>query len=239
MRTLLPLLLLAFVPLLSCSTHDLQRTMDTVLGEGTPGLSNDEVIAGLKQALELGSERAVGRASVTDGYWKNARIRIPFPPEAEKVRSTLLDLGMTTVVEEFELTLNRAAEEAAKEAVPVFVEAVKGMTIADGFAILNGGEHAATVYLKEKTSAALMQRFTPVVARATDKVALASHWEPLASAYNTTTLFTGGTAVEPDLDAYVVQKATEGLFLLLSDEEARIRQDPLARTTELLQRVFR
>mgnify|MGYP003388543959 CR=1 FL=1 len=132
----------------------------------------------------------------------------------------------------------RAAESAAKEAVPIFVEAITSMTIADGFAILNGGEHAATNYLKEKTTAALLQRFRPVVEQATQKVALTSYWKPVADAYNTTTLFTGKKAVEPDLNAYVTNKAADGLFLLLADEEKRIRQDPLARTTAILQRVF-
>ena len=145
---------------------------------------------------------------------------------------------MTTPVEDVELTPNRAAEEAAKEAVPVFVDAITSMTIADGFAILKGGENAATNYLKEKTTAALLVKFRPKVEAATQKVALTNYWKPMADAYNAATILTGGKAIEPDLNGYVTQKAADGLFLLLANEEKKIRQDPLARTTDLLRRVF-
>ncbi|MFZ1664775.1 MAG: DUF4197 domain-containing protein [Flavobacteriales bacterium] len=204
---------------------------------GTP-LSNADVVAGLKQALEKGAEHSVDVASVADGFWKNPRLRIPFPPEAEKMKNTLNDIGMSSQVDKFELTMNRAAEAAAKEAVPVFVNAIKGMTVADGFAILRGGDNAATNFLKEKTTPELIAKFQPIVVKATQEVALTSYWTPLAGAYNKTTLFTGGQAINPDLDAYVTQKAIDGLFLLVADEELKIRQDPLARTTDLLQRVF-
>jgi hypothetical protein len=196
------------------------------------------VVAGLKQALEKGAEHSVDVASVADGFWKNPRLRIPFPPEAEKMKNTLNDIGMSSQVDKFELTMNRAAEAAAKEAVPVFVNAIKGMTVADGFAILRGGDNAATNFLKEKTTPELIAKFQPIVVKATQEVALTSYWTPLAGAYNKTTLFTGGQAINPDLDAYVTQKAIDGLFLLVADEELKIRQDPLARTTDLLQRVF-
>lgn len=207
-------------------------------GSNSSGLSNADVVAGLKQALTKGAEHAVGVASVTDGFWKSDRLRIPFPPEAIKVKNTLNDIGMSAKVEQFELTLNRAAENAAKEAVPVFVNAIKHMTVADGFAILKGGDHAATNFLKEKTTAELTSKFRPIVEKATQQVALASYWTPLAGAYNKASIFTGGQAVDPDLDAYVTQKVIDGLFILVADEEQKIREDPLARTTDLLKRVF-
>ena len=207
------------------------------VGTGSP-LSNADVVAGLKEALEKGAEHSVSVASVTDGFWQNARLRIPFPPEAEKMKKTLNDLGMSSQVEKFELTMNRAAESATKEAVPVFVNAIKGMSVSDGFAILRGGDHAATEFLKDKTTPELIAKFRPIVEKATQEVALTSYWSPLAGAYNKTTLFTGGQAINPDLDAYVTQKAIDGLFLLVADEELKIRQDPLARTSDLLQRVF-
>lgn len=226
----------AFALLLpACSPQVLQH----VLGAGAPAaLSNEEVIAGLKEALRVGTERAVSSTSAADGFWGNALIRVPFPEEAIKVKSTLTDLGMTQPINDFERTLNKAAEAAAKEAVPVFVDAITGMTIQDGFTILRGGENAATSYLREKTSAALRDRFRPVVEKATRATALTSYWQPLASAYNTATLLTGGKAVNPDLDAYVTEKALAGLFTVLAQEEKRIRQDPVARTTALLQKVF-
>ncbi|MBK7946446.1 MAG: DUF4197 domain-containing protein [Flavobacteriales bacterium] len=219
----------------ACSPQDLQN----VLGTGAPAaLSNEEVITGLKEALRVGTERTVSSTSASDGFWSNQLIRIPFPAEAIKVKNTLTDLGMTQPINDFERTLNKAAEAAANEAVPVFVDAITGMTIQDGFTILRGGENAATNFLRDKTSAALRERFKPVVERATRATELTSYWQPLSTAYNTATLFTGGQTVNPDLDAYVTEKALSGLFTVLAQEEKRIRIDPVARTTAILQKVF-
>jgi hypothetical protein len=222
--------------LLSCSTQEIQSVLDSI--PSTTGLSNEEVVAGLKEALKVGTERSVDEASVTDGFWNDPRIRIPFPPEAINVKNTLMDLGLGAPVEQFEHTMNHAAEEAAKEAVPVFVDAITSMTIQDGFDLLKGGDNAATNFLRAKTSDTLRARFTPVVEKATAQVALTSYWQPVASAYNTATLLTGGKAVDPDLNSYVTTKAMDGLFVLLAVEEKKIRQDPMARTTALLQKVF-
>lgn len=231
-------ILLAFVTvsLLSCSPQDMQNVLGSL--PSSTALSNEEVTSGLKEALRLGTERSVEKASIANGFWNDARIRIPFPAEAIKVKNTLMDLGIKKPVEDFERTLNKAAEQAAKEAVPVFVEAITSMSIQDGFNLLRGGENAATDFLREKTSDALRAKFTPVVKQATQQVALTSYWTPVASAYNTASLLTGGKAVDPDLDAYVTTKAMDGLFLLLADEEKKIRQDPMARATALLQKVF-
>ncbi|MEO7081537.1 MAG: DUF4197 domain-containing protein, partial [Flavobacteriales bacterium] len=216
----------------SCSAQfpkTLQDAADVLNSSGgSVGLSNADVIAGLKEALDKGAQHSVAVASVTDGFWQDPRLRIPFPPEAQKVKNTLNDLGMSAQVEKFELTMNRAAENAAKEAVPVFVNAIRGMSVADGFAILRGGEHAATNFLKERTTAELTSKFRPIVENATKQVSLTSYWNPLASAYNKASLFTGGAAVDPDLDAYVTQKAIDGLFVLVAEEEQKIRQDPMA-----------
>ncbi|MCB0771297.1 MAG: DUF4197 domain-containing protein [Flavobacteriales bacterium] len=222
--------------LLSCSTQEIQSVLDSI--PSATGLSNEEVVAGLKEALKVGTERSVDEASMTDGFWNDPRIRIPFPPEAIKVKNTLMDIGLSATVEQFEHTMNHAAEEAAKEAVPVFVDAITSMTIQDGFDLLRGGDNAATEFLRAKTSETLRARFTPVVERATAKVALTSYWQPVANTYNTATLLTGGKAVDPDLDSYVTTKAMDGLFVLLAAEEKKIRQDPVARTTALLQKVF-
>lgn len=226
----------------SCSAQfprSIQQVVKQSGGKGSSsGLSNADVVAGLKEALTKGAEKSVDLASVTDGFWKNDRLRIPFPPEAQKMKNTLMDLGMNAQVEKFELTMNRAAEQAAKEAVPIFVEAIKGMSVSDGFAILKGDDHAATNFLKEKTTTGLTAKFRPIVERATEQVALTSYWTPLASAYNKASLFSGGKAVDPDLNAYVTQKAIDGLFVLVADQEQQIRKDPLARTSDLLKRVF-
>ena len=226
----------------SCSAQfpkSLKDAAKQVTGTGAgSGLTNADVVAGLKEALTKGAEHSVDLASVSDGFWKNPRLRIPFPPEAEKMKNTLNNIGMSAQVEKFELTMNRAAEQATKEAVPVFVNAIKGMSVSDGFTILKGGDHAATNFLKDKTTAELMAKFRPIVEKATQQVALTSYWTPLAGAYNKASMFTGGQAIDPDLDAYVTQKAIDGLFILVADEELKIRQDPMARTTDLLKRVF-
>lgn len=222
--------------LLACTPQDMQTILGSV--PTSAGLSNEDVIAGLKEALQKGTERSVDKAGATNGFWQNELIRIAFPPEAIKVKNTLLDLGIKKPVEDFEMTLNRAAEEAAKEAVPVFVEAITSMTIQDGFNLLRGGENAATNYLREKTTATLTTKFRPVVEDATSKVALTKQWNTVATAYNTATLLTGGKAVDPDLNGYVTQQAINGLFTLIAAEEKKIREDPLARTTDLLRKVF-
>jgi hypothetical protein len=224
----------------SCSAQ-LPMSIKDAAGKVTAkpsGLTNDEVIAGLKEALGKGAEQSVSKSSTLDGFWKDDRIRIPFPAEAQKVKNTLTNMGMSAQVQEFELTMNRAAEEAAKEALPILRDAILGMSVSDGFVILKGGDQAATNYLREKTTASLAERFRPIVERATKKVALTSYWTPLTSAYNKAGALTGQKAVDTDLDGYVTQKAIEGLFVLIAEEEARIRKDPMARTSDLLQRVF-
>lgn len=222
-----------FAAMISCTPQELQ----SILGGSGP-LNNEEVVAGLKEALRIGAERSVDNAAAPEGFWKDPRIKIPFPPEAMTVKTTLLKIGMTKPVEDFERTMNKAAETAAREAVPVFVDAITSLSIQDGFTILRGGDRAATDLLRQRTQDQLRSKFMPVVQDATAQVALTSYWQPLANAYNTSTIFTGQEAVDPDLDAYVTERALDGLFLLLAVEEKKIREDPIARTTALLQRVF-
>ena len=198
-------------------------------------LTEAEVINGLKEALEVGTKNVVKQVSVENGFYENPRIKIEFPPEAQKVKEKVLALGMEAQVQKFEYTLNRAAEEAAKEATPIFIEAITSMTIEDGFAILKGEENAATKYLKEKTSQQLYDKFYPVVQQAINKVELTKYWQPLIDTYNKIPLV---EKVNPDLTDYVTQRSIEGLFIMIADEEKKIRQDPAARVTDLLKRVF-
>ena len=142
---------------------------------------------------------------------------------------------MQDQVDKFELTLNRAAEEAAKEAAPIFIDAVKNMSISDGFAILKGDSTAATEYLREKTSAQLKVKFKPVIHNAIEKVEVTKYWNPIITTYNKIPFV---EKMNPDLEEYVTQKAMDGLFLMLAQEEAKIRKDPAARVTDLLKRVF-
>ena len=201
----------------------------------TNELTNDEVISGLKEALGVGIKNSVNLTSATDGFLKNTEIMLPFPPDAIKVKEKAMALGLSGQVEKFETTLNRAAEEATKEAIPIFVDAIKNMTVQDGFAILKGGNGAATTFLKNRTSAILDSTFAPIVKNATSKVKLTEYWNPLITKYNALTL---GEKLNPDLDAYIRQKAIDGLFIMVAKEEDKIRLDPAARVTDILIKVF-
>ncbi|MDG1332986.1 MAG: DUF4197 domain-containing protein [Crocinitomicaceae bacterium] len=208
--------------------------------EGTPALTNGEVISGLKEALNVGIKNSVDLTSVTDGFLGNADIRLPFPEDALRVKEKALEWGLDGQVEKFETTLNRAAEEATKEALPIFKDAILGMSISDGFSILNGGDGAATSFLKEKTTAELVQAFAPKVEAAIAKVKLTEYWEPIASKYNTfaNLPLTNAEPVNTDLNEYVTERAVSGLFHMVEIEENKIRKDPLARVSDILQRVF-
>ena len=201
-------------------------------------LSNDEVIKGLKEALNIGIEKSTEKASAVGGFLKNDLIRIPFPPEAKSVRDKAMQWGLDNKVEKFEQTLNEAAEEACKTAAPIFINAVKNMSVGDGFKILNGVDVAATNYLKKETSIELYNLFIPEVKKAIEKVSLTAYWDPLIKKYNQTTRITGKEKIETDLNKYVTERAIEGLFKLVEIQEKEIRKNPLKRTSEILKKVF-
>ena len=224
-------------------TNIAETATSTVGGSGggetaAPALTNDEVIAGLKEALTVGINKGSGLASATDGFFKNPKIMLPFPPDAQKVKDKAIDLGLQNKVDQFELTLNRAAEEATKEAGPIFIQAIKDMSIGDGFTILKGEDNAATNYLRDKTSSKLVSAFSPKVKAAIDEVQLTKYWTPLTKAYNSANILTGGSDINTDLNAFVTERAIKGLFLLVEKEEKNIRKDPLARATDILKKVF-
>lgn len=229
--------------LFSCETiNEAGKSVNDVINGGNsttkPSLTNDEVIKGLKSALEVGIKNATNLTSKVDGFNKNLEIRIPFPPQAEDAKQKMIDLGMQSQVDKFEETLNRAAEEAAKGAIDIFVAAITNMTISDAMSILKGEENAATNYLKKSTTAALKEKFKPIVQQATQKVELTKYWNPLMNAYNKTTMLTGKPKINPDLDEYVTDLAIQGLFKIVAKEEAKIRKDPLARVNDILKKVF-
>lgn len=203
-----------------------------------PSLTNGEVISGLKEALSIGIKNSVNLTSVTDGFLGNAAIRLPFPPDAIKVKEKALDWGLEGQVEKFETTLNRAAEEATKEALPIFMNAITNMSVNDGFAILNGGNGAATKFLKNNTTAQLVAAFAPKVDAAIATVKLTEYWNPLATKYNSAMTLTGGQKVTTDLSAFVTERAIIGLFTMVEKEENKIRLDPAARVTDILVKVF-
>jgi hypothetical protein len=213
----------------------LNEATKAVPTKGKKGPSEKEVIDGLKEALTVGANNSASLASKMDGFNKNDNIKLPFPPEAIKVKNTAESMGMKKQVDEFVLTMNRAAEEAAKEAAPIFVNAIKGMTVTDGMGILKGSDDAATRFLNDKTNAELAARFKPVVQKAIQKVEVTKYWNPLMTNYNKVP---GTTKVNPDLEEYITLKAIEGLFFLIAQEELKIRKDPAARVSDLLKKVF-
>ncbi len=228
------ILLSASILIVGCAEMtQIMEDMNTATGPAP--LTNDEVIRGLKEALTVGTNNTTSLTSKLDGYYKNPEIFIPFPPEAIKVKEKVEALGMKSQVDKFVLTMNRSAETAAKEAGPIFVDAVRQMTIADGFAILRGGDNAATMYLKDKTSAKLRTKFNPVVKNAIDKVEVTKYWNPVITTYNKIPFI---EKQNPNLDDYITTKAMDGLFIMIEKEEKKIRQDPVARVTDILKRVF-
>ncbi|MDA0197046.1 MAG: DUF4197 domain-containing protein [Bacteroidetes bacterium] len=199
-------------------------------------LTKEEVASGLKEALEKGTNKGTDQASKADGYFKNPTIKILFPPDAQKVETKLRQVGMGKDVDRFILSLNRAAEKAAIEAKPIFISAIKSMTIQDAFGILKGDNDAATQYLNRTTSDQLYSKFKPIIRIALDAVDATKYYGDLISAYNKIPFV---DKMNPDLDDYATNKSIDGLFTLIAMEEANIRQNPGARTTDLLKKVFK
>jgi hypothetical protein len=231
----------AALSLYSCDT--LQQVAGEVLlpteEGGASALTNADVISGLKSALNVAITNAVSSTSVTDGFNANSLIKLPFPQDAIAVKDFLKDKNLLQgQVSTFETTLNRAAEDATTTAAPIFLDAIKNMSIADGFAILKGGEGAATNFLKEKTTAQLIAAFAPKAKESIDKVQLTKYWNPLSSTYNKSTIFTGKPEVNTNLEDYVTTKAVDGLFTMMTAEENKIRKDPAARVNDILKKVF-
>ncbi|HZF66146.1 MAG TPA: DUF4197 domain-containing protein, partial [Chitinophagaceae bacterium] len=171
-------------------------------------LTSEEIISGLKEALQVGTERSTSKLSAADGFFKDAAIKILMPAEAQKAERTLRNLGMGKQVDNAILSMNRAAEDAAKSAAPIFIAAVKGMSFTDAMAILRGGDFAATTYLSEKTTAALTEAFRPAIESSLQKVDATKYWNTVFTSYNKVS----AEKVNPDLVAYVTEKALTGIF---------------------------
>lgn len=237
LRLLILLITLAFTSNVNAQfnlNNAANQINNAVNNSGKP-VTNDEVIKGLKEALTVGTNNSTEKAAKLDGFYRNPAIKIPFPKEAQQMESTLKGLGMTKQVNDFVMSLNRAAEEAAKDAAPIFIGAIKQMTITDGVSILKGSDNAATSYLKDKTTEELRIKFKPIVAIALQKVQVTKYWNPLVKRYNKVPMV---TKQNPDLEEYVTLKAIEGLFKLVAEEEMKIRKDPGARVSDLLKKVF-
>ncbi|MDQ2656907.1 MAG: DUF4197 domain-containing protein [Bacteroidota bacterium] len=224
--------------MMACTSAQINQALGDVnktLGGSTAPLTTADVAQGLKEALIKGISTGSDLVSQADGYFKNPEIKIPFPPEVKKVEDRLRQIGLGNEVDKFVMTLNRGAEDAAKEAKPIFIEAIRSMTIEDAWAILRGEDNAATQYLQRTTSGLLREKFKPVIQRSLSKVNATKYYGEIVSRYNQIPLV---QKVNPDLDDYATDKAIEGLFVMIAREERNIRENPVARTTELLKRVF-
>jgi hypothetical protein len=219
-----------------CASFD-PSVLEGVLGGASSSAPLDEptVARGLKEALRVGTERAVATVSQPNGYWSDELIRIRLPEDVQVMANVLGQIGYTQQFDELELAMNRAAERAAGEAVDVFSGALFDMTIADAWGILRGGDTAATEYFRDRTWDPLRQRFQPVIEDRMRQLAVYRKYEKLADLYGNLP-FVSRPAV--DVAGYVTDSALDGLFVKLAEEEAKIRRDPIARTTELLRRVF-
>lgn len=224
-----------------CATSDWEQGMGQVLGAiQQPGaaapLAENEIIGGLREALAVGTTKAINQLGRTDGYWANAGVRIPLPPEMVKLEKSLRQFGQDKLVDDFHLTLNRAAEQAVPQVADIFGNAVRQMSIQDARAILNGSPDAATQFFRRTTSESIYAKVYPIVQTSTQRVGVTQQYKKLASSYGPLLKMAGVKNL--DLDGYVTEQALAGLFTTIAQEEARIRQNPAARTSEILKRVF-
>ena len=226
--------IILFIPLFflnSCS--ELQQVVNQL--PQNP-VTDADIISGLKQALNIGIEKQVSKLTMEDGFYKNELVKILLPQELQKVDKTLRDIGLSNLADEGLKILNRAAEDAVKEATPIFVDAVKNITFEDAKNILLGADNAATNYLENNTSEALYTKFHPVIKNSFQKVGADEIWNNLINKYNNLPLVFN--KVNPDLTDYVTNEALDGVYTMIAVQEKEIRTDVASRTSTLLQRVF-
>lgn len=232
-RTLLLSLVMLTLVVSGCSTDWVKEQYEEYARDKP--LDAQTIAAGLKQALEHGTQRAVGTLGQVNGYLKNPPVHIPVPDQLQRAESLLRRVGAGKYADQFVTSLNRAAEAAAPKAKAIFLDVIRGMTIQDAVGILRGPDDATTQYFRRHAQARLTAAFQPVVARATNEVGVTAYYKRFVQKAAATGLVdTRGL----DLDHYVTRKALDGLFYMIAQEEKRIREDPVARTTELLRKVF-
>lgn len=215
----------------------ISSTLGGILGgkTGNGSMTNELAANGLKQALNLGTDLATNNLGKLDGFLANAAVKILFPPEARKIESTLRSVGLGSVCDQVITSVNRAAESAVVEAKPIFVEAIKQMTITDAINILTGDKDAATQYLMRTSGQALINRFEPIIQTNLQKTNATKYWTEAVNTYNAVPFV---QKLNPNLSQYVTQKATDGIFLMVAAEEAKIRENPAQRIGSVLQDVF-
>ena len=219
------------------SLKDLKKQAEEKLKTSTPasGFTEQDAANALKEALSKGSAKGAAQVSQLDGYFGNPKIKIPFPPDAKKVEDKLRTLGLNKECDDVILSLNRAAEDAGAAAKDIFIRAISDMTISDAINIVKGADNAGTEYLKSKTRAALVEAFKPIIKTSLDKVGATKNWEFVITRYNKIPMV---EKVNPDLVQFATERAIDGLFVKVAEEELLIRKDPIARTSDLLKKVF-
>lgn len=219
----------------SSTTTSAAATTTTTTQTKSSLLGSDNISNGLKEALQIGATNAAKKLGLQDGFFGNAAIKILMPPEAQKIEKKLREYGMGSQVDDAILSMNRAAESASQSAAPIFINAIKTMSITDAVNILKGTDTAATGYLREKTTPQLTTAFKPVIEQSLDEVGATTKWSALVSLYNNIPFI---KKLNPDLAGYVTDRALGGMFLTVADEEKKIRKDPVAQTTDLLKKIF-
>jgi hypothetical protein len=202
---------------------------------GIADITNKDAVAGLKQALTDGSAAAISKLGVENGFFGNAKVKIPLPESLQKVEVLMRAMGMKRQADELELAMNRAAESAVTEAKPLLVNAVRSMTVQDAKGILTGGDTAATDYFRRKTSEPLTKKFLPIVKKTTARVGLAEKYNAIAGQGAQLGLI---DASQASIEQYVTKKALDGLFVMIADEEKALRQDPVGAASGIVQKVF-
>jgi hypothetical protein len=228
--------IIAFQTVEAQKIGDLIRKSTTFAEQYKPGLSTDDIAGGLKEALLKGAQTGTQKLSSPGGFLENAALKIIMPQEVQKIESTLRKLGFNKLVDDMIVTMNRAAEDACKTAIPIFTSAIREMTITDGINILRGSDTSATAYLRTKTNIALTQSFSPIIKTSLDKVNATKNWEKIITTYNSIPLV--GKKMNPDLVGYVTDKSLSGIYTEIATQEKDIRANPAARTTDLLRKVF-
>ncbi|MDB5972958.1 MAG: hypothetical protein JWQ90_5408 [Hydrocarboniphaga sp.] len=201
------------------------------------GLSQSEILAGLRDALQQGTTSAISQLGRNDGFWRDPQVRVPLPSFVARYESAVRSVGYGSTLDQFQLSLNRAAEQAVPQAMNIIGNAISRMTIDDAKEILDGPSNAATEFFRRSSSDDLYQSILPIVTTTTEQAGVTQQYKKLASKAGPI-LRLSGSSMPADLDGYVTQKALDGLFLKIAEEEARIRADPAARSTELLKKVF-
>ncbi len=224
-----------FLVLLSIFSFYSCAELQQIASEYPIGVSDTEIASGLRQALDHGIDKQVTKLTEENGFYSNELVRIGLPMELQKVDKTLRDVGLDALADEGLKVLNRAAEDAVKEATPIFVNAVKEITFTDARNILLGSDNSATLYLTDKTEKQLYNSFNPVVKQSLDKVGATEVWRNIITRYNNLPITSN---VNPDLVDYVTTEALEGVYTMIAVEEKEIRENVAARSTALLKRVF-